>query len=73
MNISNGMRAAKGAIEGIEIRGNEIFLQIINDVRLVGICGSGILDVVSKLLRINLIDKTGRFKKKLIWKRKKLL
>lgn len=64
MNISSGMRAEEGAIEGIKIRGNEITLQVINDVRPVGICGSGILDAVSELLRVNLIDKTGRLKKK---------
>jgi uncharacterized 2Fe-2S/4Fe-4S cluster protein (DUF4445 family) len=64
MNISSGMRAAKGAIEGIEIRGNEISLRIIDDVSPVGICGSGILDAVSELLRVKLIGKTGRLKKK---------
>lgn len=64
MNISSGMRAAEGAIEGIEIRGNEIFLQVIDGARPVGICGSGILDAVSELLRVNLIGKTGRLKKK---------
>ncbi|MBU3126819.1 ASKHA domain-containing protein [Clostridium tagluense] len=64
MNISCGMRAAEGAIEGIKIHENKISLKVIGDKTPVGICGSGILESISEIARVGLIEKTGRIKKK---------
>lgn len=64
MNISCGMRAAEGAIEGVSIDEKGINLKTIGDVEPVGICGSGILDAISEIARLQLIGKTGRLKKK---------
>jgi uncharacterized 2Fe-2S/4Fe-4S cluster protein (DUF4445 family) len=64
MNISCGMRAAEGAIEGIKIHEDKINLKVIGDKTPVGICGSGILECISEILRVGLIEKTGRIKKK---------
>ncbi len=63
-NISCGMRAAEGAIEGIQINEDGISLQIIGDVEPVGICGSGILEAMAELNEKGLIMKSGRLKKK---------
>lgn len=71
-SIRHGMRAKKGAIEGIQITNKEVILQIIdvkdvdeespgrNNSEAVGICGSGVIDVVAKLVQAKIIDKTGR-------------
>ncbi|MBU3142653.1 ASKHA domain-containing protein [Clostridium sp. CF012] len=64
MNISCGMRAAEGAIEGIKIYEDKISLKVIGNKSPVGICGSGILECISEIWRVRLIGKTGRIKKK---------
>lgn len=62
-NISCGMRAAEGAIEGIEIGENGIKLQVIGEEEPIGICGSGILEGISEIWKNGLINKSGRLKK----------
>lgn len=63
MNISCGMRAGDGAIENVKIE-DSINLKVIGDKIPSGICGSGIVDAISELARLNLIGKTGRIVKK---------
>jgi len=58
-HIQAGMRAAPGAIERVQIEGLKIRVQTIGEEPAVGICGSGILDVVAELLRNKLLDKRG--------------
>lgn len=57
--ISHGMRAANGAIERVEINDEEIHLKVIGNVRPIGICGSGILDLLSELRRRQIIGTRG--------------
>jgi uncharacterized 2Fe-2S/4Fe-4S cluster protein (DUF4445 family) len=59
--IRCGMRAADGAIEGVKIEGDAVSLQVIGDVEPVGLCGSGVVDVVAELVRSGLLDRSGRF------------
>jgi uncharacterized 2Fe-2S/4Fe-4S cluster protein (DUF4445 family) len=59
--IRCGMRAAEGAIEGVEIDGEELSLEVIGDVEPVGICGSGLVDCVAELVGAGLLDHSGRF------------
>jgi uncharacterized 2Fe-2S/4Fe-4S cluster protein (DUF4445 family) len=62
--IRCGMRAADGAVEGVRIdEGVEggVRLQVIGDVTAQGICGSGLVDAVSELVRTGLLDSSGRF------------
>ncbi len=61
-HIQAGMRAAQGAIERVQIDGLEIRVQTIGDEAAVGICGSGILDVVAELLKNKLLDRRGVLK-----------
>lgn len=63
MNISSGMRAAEGAIQGVEITEEGVKLKVIGDEEPIGICGSGILAVVKELLRVGLLRKEGAFVK----------
>lgn len=62
MNIACGMRAAPGAIEKFKVEhGGNIAVKTIADSPAVGICGSGLLDIVGELVKTELINKTGKF------------
>jgi uncharacterized 2Fe-2S/4Fe-4S cluster protein (DUF4445 family) len=62
-HIEHGMRAAPGAIEKVLIRDDEIMLQTIDNQPPVGLCGSGILDVVAQLRKNGIINGRGSFSK----------
>ena len=57
--ISSGMRAGEGAIEFVEI-GDDIEVAVIGKTQPRGICGSGLIDLVAELLKVGIIDETGR-------------
>jgi uncharacterized 2Fe-2S/4Fe-4S cluster protein (DUF4445 family) len=59
--IRCGMRAAEGAIEGVKIVDGQVQLTVIGDVEAVGLCGSGLVDAVSELVRSEILDRSGRF------------
>ena len=59
MNISSGMQAARGAIEDVHIEGNKINYNTIGGDPAQGICGSGILAIMSELLRTGAVQKNG--------------
>ncbi len=61
-HIHEGMRAAPGAIERARWSDGRILWQTIADQPPVGICGSGILDVVAALLDGGLLKPNGTFK-----------
>ncbi|MBP2636188.1 MAG: methylamine methyltransferase corrinoid protein reductive activase [Firmicutes bacterium] len=62
MNIACGMRAAPGAIEKFNVtHSGDVAVKTISDHPAVGICGSGLLDIVGELVRTKLINKTGKF------------
>ena len=62
MNITHGMRASSGAIEffNIEEDGN-IMVKTIGNEKAIGICGSGLLDIVGELVKHGVIKKNGKF------------
>jgi len=60
-SIRCGMRAADGAIEVVKIAEGALTLGVIGDVTPVGLCGSGLVDAVAELVRVGLLDKSGRF------------
>jgi uncharacterized 2Fe-2S/4Fe-4S cluster protein (DUF4445 family) len=59
--IRCGMRAADGAIEVVTITPDELSLKVIGDVEPQGLCGSGLVDAVTGLVRTGLLDTSGRF------------
>jgi uncharacterized 2Fe-2S/4Fe-4S cluster protein (DUF4445 family) len=74
--LAFGMRAAPGAIERIEIDAetHEVDYKVIGrdawrkyseakEMKVKGICGSGILDVLAELYRSGVVEKSGRFSK----------
>ncbi len=58
--IRCGMRAAEGAIEVVQVD-EDVQLQVIGDVAPVGLCGSGLVDAVAELVKVGLLDRSGRF------------
>ena len=58
--IRCGMRAAEGAIEVVKLS-DEVELGVIGDVAPVGLCGSGLVDAVAEMVRVGLVDASGRF------------
>ncbi len=59
--IRCGMRAAEGAIEVVRLTPEECSLQVIGDAEPLGLCGSGLVDAVAELVRIGLVEPSGRF------------
>ncbi len=62
--IRCGMRAADGAIEVVRLGdrlGEDVQLGVIGDVEPRGLCGSGLVDAVAELVRLGLLDSSGRF------------
>jgi|YelNatPaOPRAMG01_1025707.scaffolds.fasta_scaffold13460_5 uncharacterized 2Fe-2S/4Fe-4S cluster protein (DUF4445 family) len=74
MMIKYGMRAADGAIEKVTIDSEtlEPIYRVIGDVKPVGICGSGIVDIMAEMFKSGIIDWRGRFNTKLSEKSKRI-
>ena len=63
VQIKHGMKAVTGAIEKVLINPEtyEVTYETVGGVKPVGICGSGIIDVVAEMLRCGIIDNKGHF------------
>jgi uncharacterized 2Fe-2S/4Fe-4S cluster protein (DUF4445 family) len=59
-HISCGMRAADGAIERVTIESGHVTVSTIGDIEPVGLCGSGVLDALSVLRRLGIVNARGR-------------
>ncbi len=57
--ISCGMRGARGAIEKV-LLDEDVHLGVIGDTAPMGICGSGLIDLVAELLRVGIVSSAGR-------------
>jgi uncharacterized 2Fe-2S/4Fe-4S cluster protein (DUF4445 family) len=58
-HIHDGMRAAPGAIERVQVIGADVQVHTIDHQPAVGICGSGILDAVAQMLETGMLDARG--------------
>lgn len=58
-HIHDGMRAASGAIETFRMTTDGPVVGTVNGALPVGMCGSGLVDAISELLRIGVIDERG--------------
>lgn len=60
--ITCGVGSISGAINSIKVNSvSDITYTTIDNAPPIGLCGSGILDVIAQMLRIGLIDTTGYF------------
>jgi uncharacterized 2Fe-2S/4Fe-4S cluster protein (DUF4445 family) len=57
--IVHGMRATTGAIEKIILDG-DVRLNVIGNAKPSGLCGTALIDVAAELLRVGILDSTGR-------------
>lgn len=58
-NIEWGMGSVAGAICSVKLDGKKAKVQTIHDKAPIGICGTGVVEAVSELLREELLDETG--------------
>jgi len=61
--LEYGMRAAPGAIEGILIDPEtfEPMIKTIDGKPAMGICGSGIINIISQMLKIGILNQNGKY------------
>ncbi len=57
--IVQGMRATAGAIEKV-VLADDVLINVIGNTRPVGLCGTALIDAVAELLRVGVIEETGR-------------
>jgi uncharacterized 2Fe-2S/4Fe-4S cluster protein (DUF4445 family) len=69
--IKFGMRAMEGAIEEVEINPKtyEVNYQVIGDVKPIGICGSGMIDILAEMYLTGVIDQKGKIREEIRSKR----
>ena len=62
-HILHGMRASEGAIESVLMDREtlEPTIEVIGNVSPLGLCGSGLIDVIAEMLRSNIITRAGLF------------
>ncbi|HVN55795.1 MAG TPA: ASKHA domain-containing protein [Anaerolineaceae bacterium] len=66
-HIHDGMRAAPGAIEKVQLTTQGVRVSTIDGKPAVGICGTGILQAVAEMARHEVIDGRGAFRKEHPW------
>ena len=61
--VKHGMRVAEGAIEEVRIDSEtcEPEIRTVGDKRPLGICGSGLIDLIAELFLCGLVDRRGKF------------
>ena len=62
--ITCGMRGAPGAVDHVWMENGELKYSTIDNKKPVGICGSGLMDVISVMLAEEVIIPSGRFNRK---------
>jgi uncharacterized 2Fe-2S/4Fe-4S cluster protein (DUF4445 family) len=67
-HLSNGMRAAAGAIDTLKIIPEtfEVTFSTIKHRKPLGICGSGLVDAISEMLRSKILTRSGNFNKEFL-------
>ncbi len=67
-HISDGMRAAAGAIDTIKIDAQnfDVSYSTIKNKKPIGICGSGLVDAIAEMLRSKILTRSGNFNKEFI-------
>ena len=60
VGISCGMRADVGAVDKVFVKDGKAVAHVIGDASAKGICGSGLVDAISALREIGLLDEMGK-------------
>lgn len=64
-DVRCGMRATRGAIQKVEIKGSEVRYETIGKVRPRGICGSGLVELIYELASNGILEIDGKFRSSL--------
>lgn len=59
-HIKNGIGGIAGAINTVRLENGKICYTTIGNKEPIGICGSGIVDILAVLLEVGIVDETGR-------------
>ena len=59
-NINAGMRASEGAIAKVKFENGQLLYEVIGQSKPRGLCGTGLIDLVAEMIKVALIDETGR-------------
>lgn len=59
--IECGMRGSKGAVSHLIEKGDHIEFEVVDQAKPIGICGSGLIDILAFLIRHGFIDQMGGF------------
>lgn len=62
-HLSSGMRAVAGAIGKVRVAGDGLECQTVDGSPALGICGSGIIDIVAQLLEAGILDRRGHLRR----------
>jgi len=65
-NISCGTGSITGAIRAVKYTNGKFEIETIGGGKPIGICGSGVLDIVAESLKNGLLDETGRIAEKYV-------
>ena len=65
--IACGMRGAEGAVDRVRLEEGRVIWHVIGDGPAMGLCGSGLVDLVAVLLRMGELDETGRLRNGDTW------
>ena len=57
--IECGMRGAKGAISHLTVEDQELKFEIVDNEKAIGICGSGLIDILAFMIRYGFVDNYG--------------
>ena len=58
--ITCGMRGSEGAIDHVSLQDGKFTYSVIGGGKPIGICGSGLIDLMSELVRTGLVEPAGR-------------
>jgi uncharacterized 2Fe-2S/4Fe-4S cluster protein (DUF4445 family) len=62
--INSGMRATYGAVDKVKITKGKLDYHVIGQCKAIGICGSGIVDLIAELIKLQIIQPNGRLIKR---------
>lgn len=63
VHISSGTPAINGAIDHIDIGDRDLVISTIGDQEPLGLCGSGLVDCITNLIKAGILSVSGRFNK----------
>ena len=59
VGISSGMRGCVGAVDRVSVKDGALYSHVIGDTEPKGICGSGLIDALSCMLELGIVDGSG--------------